>query len=77
MYLTKSDSATIAGLITLIESTLDGYSESPYDQIDTLRAKIAEVSDILTDESFDVGDEKSAEDEASNQLEHDFYMANR
>ena len=76
MYLTKSDSATIASLLTLIQSTLDGYSESPYDQIDTLRAKIAEVSDILADESFDVGDEdeESPLDEANAQLERDFHL---
>ena len=78
MLLTKSDSATIADLLKLIEMTLDGYSESPFDQIDTLRAKIAEVSDILTDESFDVGDEdeESAGDEANAQLERDFHNHN-
>lgn len=79
MYLTKSDSATIASLLTLIQSTLDGYSESPYDQIDTLRAKIAEVSDILTDESFDVGDEddsfESLRTEQLGNLEEEFRYA--
>ena len=72
MTLSKSDSATIADLVKLIEMTLDGYDESPYDQIDILRGKLAEFSDILTDSLFNTEEDTSRE-EALKDIEIDHF----
>ena len=59
MTITPADAKTIAGLVILIESILWEYEESPYDQIDNLRAKLAEISDIISEEvsEFDIREE--------------------
>lgn len=76
MQLTSFDIIAIRDLLKQVENILGEYNESPYDQIDNLRAKICEAQDIAEDTSS-YSTEESAFDEASNQLEHDFYMANR
>lgn len=78
MYLTSIDTIAIRDLLKQVETILGEYNESPFDQIDTLRARISEAQDIAEDTTgYDVGDEDDSNEEASNQLEHDFYMANR
>ena len=70
------DKVYLNDLIKAIESTLGEYDESWYEQIDILRYRISQFSDMLNDDSNSYTGE-SAFYEASNQLEHDFYMANR
>ena len=50
MTITPADAKTIAGLVTLIESILWEYEDAAYDQIDNLREKLAEISDIIEQE---------------------------
>lgn len=47
MYLSKHDASDIGNLISEINAILDQYEEEPYDQIDCLRAKTCEISDIV------------------------------
>lgn len=78
MYLTSIDKIAIRDYLKNIETILDGYNESSYDQIDVLRGSIEEAKEIVEGTHFDVGDEdEDSNEEASNQLEHDFHMANR
>lgn len=50
--LTLKDQVYLNDLIKAIESTLGEYDETWYDQIDLLRHKIAEFSDMVNDELY-------------------------
>lgn len=50
--LTLKDQVYLNDLIKAIESTLGEYDEEWYDQIDLLRYKIAEFSDMVNDELY-------------------------
>lgn len=50
--LTLKDRVYLNDLIKAIESTLGEYDETWYDQIDLLRGKIAEFSDMVNDELY-------------------------
>lgn len=80
MYLTSIDTIAIRDLLKQIESILGEYNESPYDQIDMLRAKICEAQDIAEDTSnYDIGDEddsfESLRTEQLGNLEEEFRYA--
>lgn len=78
MYLTSIDTIAIRDLLKQVETILGEYKESPFDQIDTLRAKICEAQDVAEDPTgYYVVKTIDSNEEARNQLEHDFYMANR
>ena len=77
MYLTSIDTIAIRDLLKQVETILGEYNESPFDQIDTLRARISEAQDVVEDTTgYDVGDEdeESPLDEANAQLERDFHL---
>jgi len=54
MQLSKADALTIQDLVKMIDSVLGAYDEDPYDQIDNLRAKTCEISDMLDFGSYDI-----------------------
>lgn len=63
MTLTSIDQIAIRDLLKQIESILGEYDESPYDQIDNLRAKLAEISDIAEDTSgYNISNESAREE---------------
>lgn len=75
MTFTSIDQIAIRDLLKQIENILGIYNESPYDQVDQLRAKICEAQDIVEDTShFNLVDEESPLDEANSQLVRDFHL---
>ncbi len=70
MYLTKSDAQHVKDLVKMIDAILGLYEESPYDQIDCLRAKTCELIDIV---DSDIYDTESVEDLRQEQLQNNIY----
>lgn len=70
MYLSKADTLIIQDLVKMIDSVLGAYDEDPYDQIDNLRSKTCEISDILDCGSYDID---SSEDIREEQLQTNVY----
>jgi len=70
MQLSKADALTIQDLVKMIDSVLGAYDEDPYDQIDNLRAKTCEISDMLDFGSYDID---SFEDLRQEQLQTNVY----
>lgn len=70
MQLSKADALTIQDLVKMIDSVLGAYDEDPYDQIDNLRAKTCEISDMLDCGSYDID---SFEDLRQEQLQTNVY----
>jgi hypothetical protein len=73
MYLTSADANTISDLVKMIDSVLDTYNETPFDQIDNLRAKTCEISDIVESDMETGNENDSLEDLRQEQLQTNVY----
>ena len=69
MTLTTKDAIYIADLINQIDAVLGEYDEAPYDQIDNLRWKTAEIIEMLGTKSEY---EPSIEDLANEELQLEY-----